>query len=357
MKRQPGASSFGTTTCRPSSRPPASGRALQETRAERDAGGRECSSRRTSCGPPGSSPTTFAAISPACYRSGLVPLVASDIAVSGSVVLEARPRGRALPPRLELRLFLQAVRLAGPRQPGRPDGADGGRRRRGTSRRPTGRTWSYSPARALLRAMQAGPGGRPDAGGGHAHVAGDLRRPDRTFLAASSTSSRTSTPTASWRPPHAPRLSPSGALAEAFVGRHGHGARILLPAARGGPARGQLPAGGGELRRQPAGVGLGVRWPTPGLFGHPDHYSKKFTGTTEDERELLEYVNHAFSSRRANRTSALEARRGRGQPRAGIEKVFFRALVRDATFSGAGCNPVGARSLPGITSEAIESAR
>jgi thermolysin len=80
----------------------------------------------------------------------------------------------------------------------------------------------------------------------------------------------------------------------------------------------------------------------PGAFGHPDHYSKRFTGTADNGGVHINsgISNHAFYlaiEGGANRTSGIAVQGVGGANREQIERVFYRAytqlLPADATFS------------------------
>jgi thermolysin len=80
----------------------------------------------------------------------------------------------------------------------------------------------------------------------------------------------------------------------------------------------------------------------PGAFGHPDHYSKRFTGTSDNGGVHINsgISNHAFYlaiEGGANRTSGIAVQGVGGANREQIERVFYRAytqlLPADATFS------------------------
>jgi thermolysin len=107
----------------------------------------------------------------------------------------------------------------------------------------------------------------------------------------------------------------------------------------------------------------------PGAFGHPDHYSRRFTGTADNGGVHINsgISNHAFYlaiEGGTNRTSGLAVQGVGSANREQIERVFYRAftelLPADATFSLARAATIqAARDLygaGGAVERAIEQA-
>jgi thermolysin len=100
----------------------------------------------------------------------------------------------------------------------------------------------------------------------------------------------------------------------------------------------------------------------PGLFGDPDHYSRRFTGTDDNGGVHINsgIPNHAFYlaiEGGTNRTSGQPAQGVGAANREQIEKVFYRAftelLPANATFSVARAATIqSARDLYGAGSAA-----
>ena len=104
---------------------------------------------------------------------------------------------------------------------------------------------------------------------------------------------------------------------------------------------------------------------TPGLFGHPDHYSNRFTGSGDNGGVHINsgIVNNAFYlaiEGGTNRTSRLAVQGVGAANREQIEKVFYRAFVfmlpSNATFSVARAATIqAARDLYGAGSTAEQA--
>ena len=157
----------------------------------------------------------------------------------------------------------------------------------------------------------------------------------------------------------------SGALSEAFSDVMAAGVEFSFQPPGEGLLKADYLQGEESFVASRPGSVSGIRsLADPGLFGHPDHYSKKFTGTTDGGgvHANSSIVNHAFYlaiEGGANRTSGLEVHGVGAANREQIEKVFFRALVTlpaDATFSQARARAIqSARDLY-PASEAVERA-
>lgn len=100
----------------------------------------------------------------------------------------------------------------------------------------------------------------------------------------------------------------------------------------------------------------------PGSFGHPDHYSRRYTGTADNGgvHSNSGIANQAFFlavEGGTNRTSGLEVQGVGGANREQIEKVFYRAFTQllpaNATFGTARAATIqAARDLYGSNSAA-----
>lgn len=132
-------------------------------------------------------------------------------------------------------------------------------------------------------------------------------------------------------------MDESGALNEAFSDIMGTAVEFFYQ-----------PAGSGNLRAdyllaedvvKPSGI---RSMADPGRFGHPDHYSIRFTGTADNGGVHINsgIANHAFYlaiEGGANRTSGIAVQGVGGANREQIENVFYRAFTElmpsSATFS------------------------
>jgi bacillolysin len=100
----------------------------------------------------------------------------------------------------------------------------------------------------------------------------------------------------------------------------------------------------------------------PGAFGHPDHYSRRFTGTGDNGGVHINsgIANHAFYlaiEGGTNRTSGLAVQGVGGSNRQQIENVFYRAFTElmpsNSTFATARAATIqAARDLYGANSAA-----
>jgi thermolysin len=140
-------------------------------------------------------------------------------------------------------------------------------------------------------------------------------------------------------------LNESGALNEAFSDIMGTAVEWFYQTP--GPGRGQADYLMGEdsFRAARAGSVSGIRSAeNPRAFGDPDHYSLRFTGTTDNGGVHTNsgIANHAYYlaiEGGTNRTSGLAVQGVGNANREQIEKVFYRAftllLPANATFSTA----------------------
>jgi thermolysin len=152
----------------------------------------------------------------------------------------------------------------------------------------------------------------------------------------------------------------SGALNEAFSDIMGTSVEFFHQPA--GAARAQADFIIGEdAIRSPDGLRHGTRsLSNPGAFGHPDHYSIRYTGSDDDGGVHVNagIPNHAFYLAvigGTNRTSGMTVRGVGLAHREQIEKAFYRAFVymlpASATFSTARAATIqAARDLYGVGS-------
>ncbi len=137
----------------------------------------------------------------------------------------------------------------------------------------------------------------------------------------------------------------SGALNEAFSDIMATGAEFFFHPAGTGPGRADYVLGEDISRAVAPGALDGDRsLENPGLYGDPDHYSRRYTGTRDGGGVHINssIANHAFYlaiEGGTNRTSGLAVQGVGGANREQIEKVFYRAftslLPANATFSTA----------------------
>jgi thermolysin len=115
----------------------------------------------------------------------------------------------------------------------------------------------------------------------------------------------------------------------------------------------------GEDAVRPAGI---RSMANPGAYGHPDHYSIRFTGTTDNGGVHINsgISNHVFYlavEGGTNRTSGLSVQGVGAANRGQIESVFYRAVTQllpaNATFSIARAASIqAARDIYGVNSAA-----
>jgi Zn-dependent metalloprotease len=147
----------------------------------------------------------------------------------------------------------------------------------------------------------------------------------------------------------------SGALNESFSDILGTGAEFFYQAAGTGLRQADYLIGEDIIR--PGGL---RSMANPGLFGDPDHYSRRYTGSQDNGGVHINsgIPNHAFYlaiEGGTNRTSGLSVTGVGGANREQIEKVFYRAftfmLPANATFSTARTATIqAARDLYGANS-------
>jgi bacillolysin len=149
----------------------------------------------------------------------------------------------------------------------------------------------------------------------------------------------------------------SGALNEAFSDIMGTAVEFFFQPAGNGLQRADYLNGEDTIR-----PGGGRSMSDPLSYGHPDHYSRRFTGTTDNGgvHTNSSIANHAFYlaiESGTNRTSGLSVQGVGGANREQIERVFYRAftsmLPANATFSVARAATIqAARDLFGANSNA-----
>jgi thermolysin len=149
----------------------------------------------------------------------------------------------------------------------------------------------------------------------------------------------------------------SGALNEAFSDIMGTSVEFFFQPAGNGSQRADYLNGEDTIR-----PGGGRSMSDPLSYGHPDHYSRRFTGTTDNGgvHTNSSIANHAFYlaiEGGTNRTSGLAVQGVGGANREQMERVFYRAftsmLPANATFSVARAATIqAARDLFGPNSNA-----
>jgi thermolysin len=151
----------------------------------------------------------------------------------------------------------------------------------------------------------------------------------------------------------------SGALNESFSDVMGTSVEFFYQPAGDGPGRADYLIGEDVVTGP--GASNGVRsLENPALYGQPDHYSKRFLGSSDDGGVHTNsgIPNNAFYlaiEGGTNRTSRISVQGVGGANRAQIEKVFYRAfaflLPSSATFSTARAATIqAARDLYGVGS-------
>lgn len=149
----------------------------------------------------------------------------------------------------------------------------------------------------------------------------------------------------------------SGALNEAFSDMMATGAEFFLQLTGSGPRTADYMIGEDTIR--PGGI---RSMSNPGTFGDPDHYSKRFTGTSDNggvhtNSGIPNQVFFLAIEGGANRTSGVAVAGVGGPNREQIEKVFYRAfttmLPASANFATARAATIqSARDLYGAGSPA-----
>jgi len=149
----------------------------------------------------------------------------------------------------------------------------------------------------------------------------------------------------------------SGALNESFSDMMGTSAEFFFQPAGSGNLKADYLIGEDVIR--PGGI---RSMENPGLFGDPDHYSKRFQGTDDNggvhiNSGIPNQVFYLAIEGGTNRTSGLSVEGVGGANREQIEKVFYRAFTQlmpsNATFSVARAVSIqSARDLYGSGSPA-----
>jgi len=152
----------------------------------------------------------------------------------------------------------------------------------------------------------------------------------------------------------------SGALNEAFSDILGVSAEFYFQPAGGGPLKAEYRIA--EDVVTPGGIRA---IDNPGLFGDPDHYSRRYTGTADNGgvHTNSTIASHAFYlaiEGGVNRTSGMAVTGVGGEQREQIERTFYRAFTQmlpsDATFALARAATIqAARDLYGPESAAVRA--
>lgn len=125
----------------------------------------------------------------------------------------------------------------------------------------------------------------------------------------------------------------SGALNEAFSDIMGKGVEFFYHPPGSAPGQADYVLGKDVIRSARPGVPSGIRsLANPGLFGDPDHYSRRYTGQEDDGGVHINsgIANQAFFlavEGGTNRTSGLSVQGVGAANRAQIEQVFYRAFT------------------------------
>jgi bacillolysin len=140
-------------------------------------------------------------------------------------------------------------------------------------------------------------------------------------------------------------LNESGALNEAFSDMMGTAVEFFYQTPGTGRGQADYLIGEDSFRALRPGSVNGIRsMENPAMFGDPDHYSRRFTGTDDGGGVHINsgIANHAFYlaiEGGTNRTSGLSVTGVGAANREQIEKVFYRAFVfllpANATFATA----------------------
>jgi thermolysin len=155
----------------------------------------------------------------------------------------------------------------------------------------------------------------------------------------------------------------SGALNEAFSDIMGTSVEFFFHPVGNGPARADYLMGEDISRAMQPGSRDGLRsMENPGLYGDPDHYARRYTGSADNGGVHTNsgIANQAFYlaiEGGTNRTSGLAVQGVGPANREQIEKVFYRAFVfllpPSAVFSTARAATIqAARDLYGANSAA-----
>jgi bacillolysin len=125
----------------------------------------------------------------------------------------------------------------------------------------------------------------------------------------------------------------SGALNEAFSDMMGKSVEFFYHPVGGGVGQADYTIGKDVIRSGKAGVPNGIRsMANPGLYGHPDHYSRLVRGPGDNGGV---HINSAIPNQAfylaieggTNRTSGVNVQGVGGANREQIEKVFYRAFT------------------------------
>jgi thermolysin len=155
----------------------------------------------------------------------------------------------------------------------------------------------------------------------------------------------------------------SGALNEAFSDIMGTSVEFFYHPPGTGPGRADYLLGEDISRAVAPGARDGDRsFENPALYGDPDHYSRRYTGTADNGGVHINsgIANHAFYlaiEGGTNRTSGVSVQGVGSANREQIERVFYRAFVflmpASSTFSTARAATIqAARDLYGVGSAA-----
>jgi thermolysin len=137
----------------------------------------------------------------------------------------------------------------------------------------------------------------------------------------------------------------SGALNEAFSDIMGKSVEFFYHPPGSGAGQADYVIGKDVVRGVMAGVANGIRsMANPGLYGHPDHYSRRYTGTDDGGGVHINsgIANQAFYlavEGGTNRTSGVTVQGVGAANREQIEQVYYRAFTllmpANSTFSTA----------------------
>ena len=129
-------------------------------------------------------------------------------------------------------------------------------------------------------------------------------------------------------------LNESGALNEAFSDIMGTSVEFFFQPAGTGKMQADYLIGEDVVTAALPGALNGIRsMENPALYGQPDHYSRRFTGTADNGGVHINsgIANHAFYlaiEGGTNRTSGIRVQGVGGANRLQIERIFYRAFVQ-----------------------------
>ena len=163
-------------------------------------------------------------------------------------------------------------------------------------------------------------------------------------------------------------VNESGALNEAFSDIMGTSVEFFYQPVGTGRQKADYLIGEDVFTASAAGTIDGIRsMANPALFGYPDHYSKRYIGTSDNGGVHINsnIVNHAFYltiEGGTNRTSGLSVAGVGASNRLQMERVFYRAFAQlmpsNATFATARAVTLqAAQDLYGTTSAAYAAVR